>query len=148
MSKFTDYVGDEVIETKELKKVISMFMEMIASKVREQRTFDYISKIFIEVEKEHKNVKYLVMSPLDFSTMRGLAKDIYDEANYRDIIERGIFGHLWTAEIRVKKGNFEMKAYSEDQKEQMEKDFPGIFDPPKRSATITITDSEGGTEVS
>lgn len=148
MSKFSDHVGDEVIETKELKKAISMFMEMISSKVREQRTFDYISKIFMEVEEENKIVKYLVMSPLDFSTMRGLAKLFYDESSYRDITERGIFGHLWTAEIRVRRGDFEMKLYSEDQKEQMEKDFPGIFDPPKRSATVTITDSEGGTEVS
>jgi hypothetical protein len=36
-----------------------------------------------------------------YATLRTFGKNFYDEASYREIMTTGLFGHLWTADVRV-----------------------------------------------
>lgn len=52
--------------------------------------------------EEHELVgAKLIMSPARFKDVRGFGKEVYDEATQRQVLQTGLYGHLYTADIHV-----------------------------------------------
>lgn len=134
MSEFSEYVEKDALNVKseEFQLLIKAFLEFIENKNREQRILKAMGKIFKEIELKDKIVSDVVMNPHDYNIIRSLATTIYDEASYQDVKNSGIFGYLWTADLRVSKKASEMKAYSSTDEDQnkLKQEFPECF--PKR----------------
>jgi hypothetical protein len=64
-------------------------------------SLNWINHIFSVMESLDTGVDTLIMNAARFADVRGFGRVVYEEATYREIKDRGIFGRLFTAEIYV-----------------------------------------------
>lgn len=73
---------------------------------------------FAQIQTCGLEVKKVLMHPMQYADLRLFGCDLFDEATRRDMVEDGIFGHLWTANIhvshRVPEGRVFLLAPAED----------------------------------
>jgi hypothetical protein len=60
-----------------------------------------LNKLFREVEEGGWLVEDIIMDANTYAGIRCFGKDFYDEATTREIQTCGLYGHLWTSDIRV-----------------------------------------------
>lgn len=66
-------------------------------------TRDLLTEAFREVEKNDLVVTKVVMNATSFADIRGWGRDDFDPVTQHEVLQTGLFGHIWTADILVSK---------------------------------------------
>lgn len=66
-------------------------------------TRDLLTLAFREVEKNDLVVTKVVMNATSFADIRGWGRDDFDPVTQHEVLQTGLFGHIWTADILVSK---------------------------------------------
>ena len=66
-------------------------------------TRDLLTLAFREVEKNDLVVTKVVMNATAFADIRGWGRDDFDPVTQHEVLQTGLFGHIWTADILVSK---------------------------------------------
>jgi len=64
-------------------------------------TITALNSAFASIEEHDLTVAKIIMHAQRYTDIRGLGKDVFDEATTREVLVSGLFGHLWTADIHV-----------------------------------------------
>lgn len=72
------------------------------------RTNEYLDRnaltsAFREIEKNDLVVTKIVMNATSFADIRGWGRDDFDPVTQHEVLQTGLFGHIWTADILVSK---------------------------------------------
>lgn len=60
-----------------------------------------LNEMFRMVESEGWLLRNIIVGSNVYATIRTFGKDFFDEATTREIMTTGLFGHLWTSDIRA-----------------------------------------------
>jgi hypothetical protein len=69
-----------------------------------QLFINFLNLNFTLCEKKGYKVESIVCPPEVFAMVRVCGKDMYDEATRREIEQTGIYGYIWTSNLRVEVG--------------------------------------------
>ena len=64
---------------------------------------DALTAAFQEVEKHDLVVTKIVMNAQAFASIRGWGQNEFDPVTQHEVLQTGLFGHLWTADILISK---------------------------------------------
>lgn len=62
-----------------------------------------LTKAFREIEKHDLVVTKIVMNASSFADIRAWGRDDFDPVTQHEVLQTGLFGHLWTADILISK---------------------------------------------
>jgi len=60
-----------------------------------------LNQYFCEIEKDDLIVDFMFLTAYNYAQIRNWGKTIYDEATNREMLESGVFGHIWTAHLVI-----------------------------------------------
>lgn len=66
-------------------------------------TRDALTKAFKEIEKHDLVVTKIVMNAQAFADIRAWGREEFDPVTQHEVLQTGLFGHLWTADILISK---------------------------------------------
>ena len=66
-------------------------------------TKDALKTAFAEVEKHDLIVTKVVMNAQAFADIRGWGRDEFDPVTQYEVLQTGLFGHIWTADLLISK---------------------------------------------
>ncbi len=96
------YDDDVNFTPAQIRAKFAEWLNTLEVKTKEFRFLQFLNKGFQEIEAENKLVQSVHMSAIVYATFRTLGKDFFDEAGAKEIIARGVYGRLWTADIIVR----------------------------------------------
>ena len=66
-------------------------------------TREALTKAFREIEKNDLVVTKIVMNATAFADIRSWGRDDFDPVTQHEVLQTGLFGHIWTADILISK---------------------------------------------
>lgn len=66
-------------------------------------TREALTKAFKEIEKHDLVVTKIVMNATTFADIRAWGRDEFDPVTQHEVLQTGLFGHIWTADILISK---------------------------------------------
>ena len=66
-------------------------------------TREALTQAFKEVEKHDLVVTKIVMNAQAFADIRAWGQNEFDPVTQREVLQTGLFGHIWTADILISK---------------------------------------------
>ncbi len=86
----------------EIRAEFVKWLNNLEVKTKEFRFIQFLKKGFQEIEAGNKKVKSVHMSAIVYAIVRALGKDFFDEAETKEIIDSGVYGRFWTADVIVR----------------------------------------------
>lgn len=96
------YEDDVNFTPAEIRAKFAEWLNTLEVKTKEFRFIQFFNKGFQEIEAKGGMVKSVHMSAIVYATFRTLGKDFFDEAETKEIIDSGVYGRFWTADVIIK----------------------------------------------
>ncbi len=96
------YDDDVKFSPIEIRAKFEEWLNTLEIETKKLRFIQFLNKGFKEIEAKGEYVKSVHMSAIVFSTLKTIEKDYFEEATQKEIVDRGVYGRLWLADVVAK----------------------------------------------